>query len=71
MASTLKELQKYMREQGYTIKRENGKHIIYEKGPVQLPLPRGNVTSTRFFDYLKQKIRHAELAAGLRTTLKG
>lgn len=71
MASTLKELQKYMKDNGWSVKRDHGKHIIYEKGAAQLPLPRGNVNSHRFKDYLKQKIRHAELAAGIRATLKG
>lgn len=53
------------------MEKQGKKHDTWIKGPVKLSLPHSKVTSNRFYDYVKQTMRHAELKAGVRKTLKG
>ena len=69
--SELRRCREYLTEQGYIKEKQGKKHDTWGKGIVKLSLPHSKVTSPRFFDYVKQTMRHAELKAGVRTTLKG
>ena len=59
MANEVREIEKRLKEAGFVIVKVGKKHIIYGKGSIQVPVPKGTKVDWRWVKATSSVIRRA------------